>query len=435
MDWLLLISAPFIGLLVGLMPALGATLLLILMYPWLVQFDVATIVMFYAIVVGARDFSGSVSALNFGLLGEVTSVPILKERNTIVNDNKNLNALRNTMLGSLFGVAFGMVILWISVAQAKHYPWLLRSDVIATMLAIAVMFLSVWKGNKVWVNCVLMLFGFFLGKVGFDAATNTDFMVFGNMYLSGGIPVYPVLFGLYAMPMLYEVVTQSKPEYLDVSNQKITSPIRFSTMIRSGTIGSICGLIPFVGSTISSQLAYNIEHKFYPEENSDHALARVSAAETSNNAGQVTMLIPLLVLGIAVQSSEVVLINIASQVGWDVESLVTQSFMFKLMVALVLGALVSGIMCYNLVIHLTKFFVKYFGWLLAALSTLFVINILHIGSMADQLYYYSIVFVISLALGLLSRKFKIDHVPTILILLLFDSFDGIARVLYLLYLV
>jgi len=435
MDWLLLISAPFIGLLVGLMPALGATLLLILMYPWLVQFDVATIVMFYAIVVGARDFSGSVSALNFGLLGEVTSVPILKERNTIVNDHKNLNALRNTMLGSLFGVAFGMVILWISVAQAKHYPWLLRSDVIATMLAIAVMFLSVWKGNKVWVNCVLMLFGFFLGKVGFDAATNTDFMVFGNMYLSGGIPVYPVLFGLYAMPMLYEVVTQSKPEYLDVSNQKITSPIRFSTMIRSGTIGSICGLIPFVGSTISSQLAYNIEHKFYPEENSDHALARVSAAETSNNAGQVTMLIPLLVLGIAVQSSEVVLINIASQVGWDVESLVTQSFMLKLMVALVLGALVSGIMCYNLVIHLTKFFVKYFGWLLAALSTLFVINILHIGSMADQLYYYSIVFVISLALGLLSRKFKIDHVPTILILLLFDSFDGIARVLYLLYLV
>mgnify|MGYP006077328923 FL=1 len=435
MDWLLLISAPFIGLLVGLMPALGATLLLILMYPWLVQFDVATIIMFYAIVGGARDFSGSVSALNFGLLGEVTSVPILKERNIIVNDHKNLNALRNTMLGSLFGVAFGMMVLWISVAQAKHYPWLLRSDVIATMLAIAVMFLSVWKGNKVWINCLLMLFGFFLGKVGFDAATNTDFMVFGNMYLSGGIPVYPVLFGLYAMPMLYEVVTQSKPEYLDVSNQKITSPIKFSTMIRAGSIGSICGLIPFVGSTISSQLAYNIEHKFYPKENSEHALARISAAETSNNAGQVTMLIPLLVLGIAVQSSEVVLINIASQVGWDVDTLVTHSFMLKLMAALVIGALVSGIMCYNLVIHLTKFFVKYFGWLLAALSTLFVVNILHIGSMADQLYYYAIVFVISLALGLLSRKFKIDHVPTILILLLFDSFDGIARVLYLLYMV
>lgn len=434
MDWLLLISAPFIGLLVGLMPALGATLLLILMYPFLVTFDVATIIMFYAIVVGARDFSGSVSALNFGLLGEVTSVPILKERNTIVNAQKNLNALRNTMLGSLFGVAFGMTVLWISVAQAKHYPWLLRSDVTATMLGLAILFLSAWKGNKVWVNCLLMLFGFFVGKVGFDAATNTDFMVFGNMYLSGGIPIWPVLFGLYAMPMLFEVITQSKPEYLDVSKQKITSPIKFFTMLRSGTIGAICGLVPFVGSTVSSQLAYSIEHKFYPKDNSDHALARVSAAETSNNAGQVTMLIPLLVLGIAVQGSEVVLINILSQVGWDVQSLVTQDFMLKLMVALVLGAGVSGLLCYNLVIHLTKWFVKYFSILLACLSLLFIVNILHIGFQADQLWYYLIVFLVSLAIGLISRKFKIDHVPTILIFLLFDSFDGLARVLYLIYL-
>lgn len=435
MDFLLLASAPFIGIIVGLMPALGCTLLLILMYPFLVTFDVATIIMFYAIVVGARDFSGSVSALNFGLLGEVTSVPILKERNTIVNDNKNMNALRNTMLGSLFGVAFGMVVLWISVAQAQHYPWLLRSDVTATMLGLAIVFLGAWRGNKLWVNCTLMLFGFLVGKVGFDAATNTNFMVFNNMYLSGGIPVWPVLLGLYAMPMLFEVVTQSRPEYLDVSKQAITSPIKFFTMLRSGTIGAVCGLVPFVGSTISSQLAYSFEHRFYPKDNSDHALARVSAAETSNNAGQVTMLIPLLVLGIAVQGSEVVLVNILSQVGWDVQSLVSQDFMLKLMTALVIGAVVSGLLCYNLVVHLTKFFVRYFGILLTCLSFLFIANVLHMGFQADQLWYYLTVFLISLVIGLISRKYKIDHVPTIIIFMLFDSFDGLGRVLYLLYLV
>jgi len=435
MDFLLLASAPFIGIIVGLMPALGCTLLLILMYPFLVTFDVVTIIMFYAIVVGARDFSGSVSALNFGLLGEVTSVPILKERNTIVNDNKNLNALRNTMLGSLFGVAFGMVFLWISVAQAKHYPWLLRSDVTATMLGLAILFLGAWKGNKLWVNCALMLFGFLIGKVGFDAATNTNFLVFNNMYLSGGIPVWPVLLGLYAMPMLFEVVTQSRPEYLDVSKQTITSPIKFFTMLRSGTIGAVCGLVPFVGSTISSQLAYSFEHRFYPKDNSDHALARVSAAETSNNAGQVTMLIPLLVLGIAVQGSEVVLVNILSQVGWDVQSLVSQEFMLKLITALVIGAVVSGLLCYNLVVHLTKFFVRYFGILLTCLSFLFIANVLHMGFQADQLWYYLTVFLVSLVIGLISRKFKVDHVPTILIFMLFDSFDGLGRVLYLLYLV
>ena len=435
MDFLLLASAPFIGILVGLMPALGATLLLILMYPLLVTFEVATIIMFYAIVVGARDFSGSVSALNFGLLGEVTSVPILKERNTIVNDNKNMNALRNTMLGSLFGAAFGMIILWASVSQAKHHPWLLRSDVTATMLGLAILFLGVWKGNKIWVNCLLMILGFGVGKVGFDAATNKDFMVFGNMYLSGGIPVWPLMFGLYAMPMMFAVISQSKPEYLDVSGQQITSPVKFFTLLRSGVIGSVCGLVPFVGSTVSSQIAYSVEHRFHPKDNSEHALARISAAETSNNAGQVTMLIPLLVLGIAVQSSEVVLINILSQVGWDVSSLVTTEFMIKLLIALVIVAVFSGVLCYNFVVYLTKFFVRYFVYILVLLSTLFIANILHLGYQADQFWYYLVVFLISLALGMVSMKHGIDHVPTILIFLLFDSFDGLARVIYLLHMV
>ena len=114
--------------------------------------------------------------------------------------------------------------------------------------------------------------------------------------------------------------------------------------------------------------------------------------------------------------------------------LVPVYFMLKLMVALVLGAGVRGLLCYNLVIHLTKWFVKYFSILLACLSLLFIVNILHIGFQADQLWYYLIVFLVSLAIGLISRKFKIDHVPTILIFLLFDSFDGLARVLYLIYL-
>ena len=146
------------------------------------------------------------------------------------------------------------------------------------------------------------------------------------------------------------------------------------------------------------------------------------------------MLIPLLVLGIAVQSSEVVLINILSQVGWDVRDLVTQDFMLKLILALIIGAVVSGVLCYNLVLHLTKLFVKYFTVLLTILSLMFVGNILWIGFESAQLWYYLICFIVALVIGIISRRYKIDHVPTILILLLFDSFDGIARVLYLLYL-
>ena len=39
MEYILLLSAPLIGLLVGLLPTLGATITMLLLYPILQQFD------------------------------------------------------------------------------------------------------------------------------------------------------------------------------------------------------------------------------------------------------------------------------------------------------------------------------------------------------------------------------------------------------------
>ena len=84
MSFLLILLAPLIGILVGLIPALGASLMMLLLYPFLLKFEPAIIILFYAVMVNARDFSGSVSAIGFGLCGEMNSIPALKERKLII---------------------------------------------------------------------------------------------------------------------------------------------------------------------------------------------------------------------------------------------------------------------------------------------------------------------------------------------------------------
>ena len=106
MEYLLLLSAPFIGLLVGLLPSMGATMMMLLLYPILQHIDFIYIILFYAIMINASQFSGSVSAIGFNLLGEISSAPIIKERSLIVKEGMHMNALRNTMYGSLVGVLF-----------------------------------------------------------------------------------------------------------------------------------------------------------------------------------------------------------------------------------------------------------------------------------------------------------------------------------------
>ena len=65
----LILLAPFLGVLVGLIPTVGALIALILLYPLLLHFTPLVLIIFYALLINARDFSGSVSAINLGILG------------------------------------------------------------------------------------------------------------------------------------------------------------------------------------------------------------------------------------------------------------------------------------------------------------------------------------------------------------------------------
>lgn len=430
-DALLILASPFVGILIGLIPSLGATLAMIIMYPFLINFNPITVIVFYAVMVNARDFSGSVSALSFGLLGEITSIPALKERQFVVNENLQINALRNTMIGSIVGMLFGTVLLYISVSQSTNYPFLLRSDVLAFFILVTAGFLTFWLGNKWYTNILLMASGYFLGEIGYNTLRNSEFFTFGNSYLSGGIPLLPLLFGIYAVPKMIEIWKNNSIEMQVNLKDKIIYSTQTPTLLRGSLIGSICGLIPFVGTTISSNMAYFVEGKIYKKHNGEQALLRVSAAETANNAGQVTMLIPLLVLGLALQPSELILLDILEFQGWIASDTVDWTLLLLITVILPLGSLLTAFLCYNAVKSLLTVFSKHYKNIILLLISITVIDIFYIGYTSDQTIYYALVFLISLTVGMTCRK--IDFVPLVMMFLLHNSFSDVIMRLPVLY--
>ena len=79
MEYFLLLFSPLIGLIIGLMPALGATVAMLLLYPLLATMDVYAVIIFYAVIISCKEFSGSISAICFNLLGEITSAPVINK--------------------------------------------------------------------------------------------------------------------------------------------------------------------------------------------------------------------------------------------------------------------------------------------------------------------------------------------------------------------
>jgi putative tricarboxylic transport membrane protein len=430
-EWLLLAVAPVIGIVIGLMPGLGALFVMLMLYPMLLHVTPWVVVVFYAMIIAARDFSGSVAALGFGMMGEVSSGPALREREIIQSHNSTRQAIMDTMWASQVGVVVSTVLMLAAVAVGASTAGLFRSDVQTVFMLGTVLFLLAWADQAWWKNAALMAAGYVIGAVGYNMRTSTDFMTFGNAYLVGGIPVLPVILGIYAVPVMLRMANSTAPAMVADVTQQWTLPTSWPSMLRGSAIGAVCGLIPYVGCVITSNLAHWTERWKNSANSLDHSLKRLSAAEAANNAAHVTSLIPFIVMGLAIQPSELVLLEVLHTQGVRPQDLAGLVFMIAAGVAV--SAAFAGWMCSSVVSGLLTWFKKHYWTIVTILGVLLLANVAWLGWTSDQTVYYLIVFAVSLAVGLLLPR-QLDVLPLVLVLLLQNQLDIVLPRFYQFYL-
>lgn len=429
---LLLLSAPLIGIIIGLMPSVGMLVTMTLLYPVLNSFEPLFLILFYAIASNARDFSGSVSALNFGIMGEITSTPALKERLILIENGQQLSALRNTMLGSMVGVILALVFLVLSLWSLSTYTFLLRTDFLLIFILATMLILLTWKNKNIKINLLLLIAGFFIGKIGFNYISHTEFLTFGNVYLASGLPTLPFLLGIYAVPKMLEVIQIKQINSSKITNNSGIRKFQWKDSFLGSAIGGVCGLVPFVGTTISSNVAHSICSFFKKTNSVDDSLGRLTSAESSNNASQITALIPLLALGIAVQPSELVLLDLIESKGWSSAERVDWDMIVWLIVGVLVGCIVASLLCYNFVKPLVVHFSNHIKKIVYTILFVLIGNVIYIGSNMDQSLYFLTVFFVCCVIGIFLHKRKIDCVPMLLAFMLSNELqDAIYRIVLL----
>jgi putative tricarboxylic transport membrane protein len=430
-EWLLLGIAPLIGIVIGLMPGLGALFVMLMLYPMLLHVSPVVVILFYAMIIAARDFSGSVAALGFGMMGEVSSGPALREREIIVSYGSTRQAMFDTMWASQVGVAVSTLLLLAAVTVGASTSWLFRSDVQAVFMISTLIFLLIWANQGWWKNLALMMAGYVIGAVGYNMRTGTEFLTWGNAYLAGGIPILPVILGVYAVPVMLRIAVNPMPTDAAKIQQQYTVARPWGSMLRGSMIGAVCGLIPYVGCVITSNLAHWVERWRCSSRSLSHSLSRLSAAESANNAAHVTSLIPFIVMGLAVQPSELVLLEILHNQGVRPQDL--GGVVFMVAAAVAISAATAGWLCSQVVTGLLTWFRRWYWVIVTVLTLLLAINVAWIGWSSDQTAYYMITFVVSMAVGLLLSR-RMDALPLVLVLLLQNQLDIVMPRIYQFYL-
>lgn len=409
----IIVAFASIGLLAGFLPAVGNTIMLGIVFPFLVDLDPIVLIVGYCAMIQAAQFAGSASALSFNLMGELTSGPALLERK-LISDPAVYTALNYTAAGSVVGVVIASAFGLAAFLSFEYLLWLTRNVVqlgIALFFFVAVCFFPF--NRQVWLNSLLLLLGILLGTVGYDLQTRQEYFTFGNTYLFGGLPVLSVLFGLVTLPVLLQMKNIfAEAQERDTQSKGLLYKYPIGPTIRGSLIGAFWGLIPMLGHITSSLVAHKVETKLDNKQDEESAIRRLVSAESANNAATLTIVIPFLMFGIIMNTSEALMSDILLGMGWWPGNLSMQDI-----ATIFIGIIVGSTMCFLIVGQYVKqfnnFIRRYLTPITYLLIALLILVVLFYGNMQySLLYYFSCLAIFTITSCVVFKN--INFMPTVI---------------------
>jgi len=301
------LAGALIGTLIGVLPGIGPIATIAMLLPLTFHLEpVSGLIMLAGIFYGAQ-YGGSTTAILVNLPGETSSVVTCIDGHQMARQGRAGSALAIAALGSFFaGTVATFVIATFApplarVGQSFGAPEYFALMVLGLVAAVVLAHGSVLKA------IAMIILGLLFGLVGTDGQTASERFTFDITQLSDGIDFAVLAIGLFGVGEVIANLTRGD-ESRSIMTEKITRlwPTRedfrlaWPAVLRGTTLGSILGVLPGGGATLSAFAAYVLEKKVArdPSRFGRGAVEGVAGPESANNAGAQTSFIPMLTLGI-----------------------------------------------------------------------------------------------------------------------------------------
>lgn len=312
-----------VGIIFGALPGMTATMAVAIFLPITYAYDLTTsLYLLLGLYVGGIS-GGLVPAILINIPGTPSSITTGFDGHPMAKRGEGVRALRIGIAASLFGGIFSLIVLTLFTpplaSLAIKFSAVEKFLIILFALTIIA---ALSKGNM-----TKGIFAGFLGVLTALIGTFTDNQKLRmvpsafKMELSSGFDLLPVLIGLFAISqMLEEAELGMKKSIVKPTSLKDKETKKFSfkdfkgqlvNLIRSSAIGTFIGILPGVGGSAASLLAYSQTKSFSkePEKLGTGAVEGLVSSESANNGLTGGALVPLLSLGIPGDSTTAVLIG------------------------------------------------------------------------------------------------------------------------------
>lgn len=433
---LFVVAGTLLGISIGMLPGLTATMgvALLTTLTYRMESDDALMILI-CLYVGAI-YGGSRSAILLNIPGTPANAATTMDGYPLAMAGKAGPAMGMATTGSFLGTVIGMFFLatiapiladYALQFQTHEFFWLAIFGIL-----ISGQLTAIDDPLKGWIAGFL---GLAVAMIGQEGLYMTDRFTFGFTEMKSGVNLIPAMVGAFGFSEVISVmynrraqIVKAKTRLLDVLPDPRHILKYRRTIVRSGILGTLIGVIPGVGEDIGAWVSYAAARRASKEKEKfgKGSTEGLIAAETGNSAAPPGALIPVLTLGIPGSAPAAVLL--AAMVLHGVRPgpmimLEFPSFVYEVVVMMLFAAVAILFLGILLTPMLLKVLAVPRERLMPVVFVLCVI-----GSYAIQQRMFDVwTMVLFGVFGFILRQMKYPMAPLVLGIVLGDIFDKSFR--------
>jgi putative tricarboxylic transport membrane protein len=305
-----------LGIVVGAIPGLTATMLIALTLPLTFHMaPVSAVTLLIGEYVGGIS-GGLITAILLRMPGTPASIVTTFDGYPMARNGMAERALALGIMASVVGgiISWGF-LAGMSPALARFAlqfgPW-----EYFTLVLMALVMLAVLSQGSMTKGLMAAALGMAFALPGIDSSIGQARLTFGSSAMLAGFGLLPVLIGAFAISqILRDAATPQEGGAMNMPKRKLPIYRRdlgyAPKLLRGSIIGTWIGLLPGIGANIAALVSYSTEKQLSkePEKFGTGHEPGVVAAESANNASIGGALIPLITMGIPGSVTEAILIG------------------------------------------------------------------------------------------------------------------------------
>jgi TctA family transporter len=253
--------------------------------------------------------SDSVSSIMLGIPGTVASQATILDGYPLAKKGQAARAFGATYTVSAFGGVLGALLLAVSLPIILPVIFAFGVPEFFMLAVLGLTMVGALSGRSLVKGVAAALVGLLITTIGYADATGIPRFYFGINYLLDGLPIIPIVLGLFGLPELLELAVKNTSIARKTSGESATTGLFQGVKdafehrwlaLRCAFLGTYIGMLPGLGAAIVDWIAYGhaVQSAKDKSQFGQGDIRGVIAPETANNAHKAGALIPTVAFGI-----------------------------------------------------------------------------------------------------------------------------------------